>query len=160
MARPDGVDVDSLRTRITALAEKVAAAMGMEVILVELKVGSGRSIVRTFIDQPGGISLGDCERFSRRFSVVLDVEDWIPFSYILEVSSPGLDRPLVKEKDFERFAGKTARVRTRVPLEGQRNFKGKLLGVFEGRVGLEIGAGRKIEIGVADIEKANLVFEN
>ena len=135
MARPDGVDVDSLRTRITALAEKVAAAMGMDVILVEIKVG-------------------------RRFSVVLDVEDWIPFSYILEVSSPGLDRPLVKEKDFERFAGKTARVRTRVPLEGQRNFKGKLLGVFEGRVGLEIGAGRKIEIGVADIEKANLVFEN
>ena len=66
----------------------------------------------------------------------------------------------MKEKDFERFAGKTARVRTRVPLEGQRNFKGKLLGVFEGRVGLEIGAGRKIEIGVADIEKANLVFEN
>jgi len=160
MARPDGVDVDSLRTRITALAEKVAAAMGMDVILVEIKVGSGRSIVRTFVDQPGGISLGDCERFSRRFSVVLDVEDWIPFSYILEVSSPGLDRPLVKEKDFERFAGKTARVRTRVPLEGQRNFKGKLLGVFEGRVGLEIGAGRKIEIGVADIEKANLVFEN
>ena len=160
MARPDGVDIDSLRTRITALAEKVAAAMGMEVILVEIKAGGGRSIVRTFIDRPEGISLDDCERFSRRFSTVLDVEDRIPFSYILEVSSPGLDRPLLKEKDFERFAGQTARLRTRAPLEGQRNFRGKLLGVFEGRVGLEVGPGRRIEIGVADIEKANLVFEN
>src|SRR5947207_15558388 len=103
--------------------------MGMDVILVEMKVGSGRSIVRPFVDQPGGISLGDCERFSRRFSVVLDVEDWIPFSYILEVLSPGLDRPLVEEKSFERFAGKTCRVRTRVPLAGQRNVKGKFLGV-------------------------------
>jgi len=71
MARPDGVDIDSLRTRITALAEKVAAAMGMEVILVEIKVGSGRSIVRTLIDQRGGSSVGDCERFIRRFSVCL-----------------------------------------------------------------------------------------
>ena len=148
-----------MRSRITALAEQVAVALGMEVILVEIKGASGRSIVRTFIDQPGGISLDDCERFSKRLSVILDVEDWISFSYVLEVSSPGLDRPLVREKDFQRFAGKSARVRTRLPLEGQRNFRGRILGAEEGRVRLELAPGKQVEIAMAEVEKANLVIE-
>ncbi len=159
MTQLDRKQLESLQSRISTLAEQVAAALGMEVILVEIKGGGSRSIVRTFIDQPGGISLADCERFSKRFSVILDVEDWIPFSYTLEVSSPGLDRPLVQEKDFQRFAGKAASVRTRSPLEGQRNFKGTILGVSEGRLSLELAPGKQIEIAMADIEKANLVIE-
>ena len=133
--------------------------MGMEVVLAEIKGGGNRSIVRIFIDQPDGISLSDCERFSKRFSVMLDVEDFLPFSYVLEVSSPGLDRPLMKEKDFERFSGKAAKIRTRIPVEGQRNFRGRILGVVNGRVSLETEPGRQVEIAVGEIEKANLVIE-
>lgn len=131
----------------------------MEIVLVEIKGGGQRSIVRIFIDQPDGVSLDDCERFSKRFSVALDVEDWVESSYVLEVSSPGLDRPLVKEKDFVRFSGRNVKVRLRAPLEGQRNYRGKLLGISDGRIGLEIPPGRQIEIALKEIEKANLVSE-
>ncbi len=150
---------ESLEARITALAEQVAVSLGMEIVLAEIKGGGNRSVVRIYIDQPGGISLNDCERFSKRFSVLLDVEDWISFSYVLEVSSPGLDRPLVKEADFLRFCKKNAKIRTRVPFEGQRNFKGKIMGVTEGRLALEVTSGSQIEIALTAIEKASLVLE-
>ena len=159
MAVSDSNERQSLETRITELAEQVAASMGMEVVLVEIKGDGNRSIVRTFIDQPGGITLDDCERFSKRFSVSLDVEDWIPFSYVLEVSSPGVNRPLVKEADFQRFCGKNAKVRTRSHIAGQRNFKGKIVGVTEGRLELEVAPGKQVEIALTDIEKANLMAE-
>jgi len=144
---------------VQTLAEQLAASLEMEIVLVEIKGGGNRPIMRTYIDRPGGATLADCERFSKRFSVLLDVEDSIPFSYTMEVSSPGLDRPLVKEADFQRFAGKNARVRTRCPLEGQKNFKGKILGVAQGKVELELAPGRKVGIAVQDIEKANLMIE-
>jgi len=150
---------EAIQSKITALAEQVAASMGMELVFVEVKGGGGKSIVRTFIDQPGGISLNDCEHFSKRFSVLLDVEDCIPFSYILEVSSPGLDRPLVKEEHFLRFAGKNARVKTRLPINGQRNFTGKIAGVTSGSLLLETAPAQQVEIALSDIEKANLVIE-
>ena len=150
---------ESLKAKISILAEQTAAAMGMEVVLTEVKGSGNRSVLRVFIDQPGGISLDDCERFSKRFSVLLDVEDWIPFSYVLEVSSPGLDRPLIKETDFQRFAGKSAKIRTRLPLQGQRSFKGKILGAGQGRVIIELDQAKRVEISLAEIEKANLVAE-
>jgi len=159
MAQQDLNWRESLEARINILAEQVAASMGMEVVLVEIKGGGNRSIVRTFIDKPGGVSLNDCERFSKRLSILLDVEDWIPFSYILEVSSPGLNRPLIKEADYRRFAGQHAKVRTRLPVEGQRSFRGKVLGIAEGHVGLEVASGKQIEIALSNIEKANLVAE-
>ncbi len=133
--------------------------MGFEIVLVEIKGAGSHSVVRVLIDQPGGITLNDCERFSRHFGVVLDVEDLIPSSYVLEVSSPGLDRPLIKETDYRRFAGKTAKVRTRLAIEGQRSHKGKILGATEGRLSLETSPGKQVEIAIADIEKANLVIE-
>ena len=157
MAVSDSNRRESLEKRITELAEQVAASMGMEVVLMEIKGDGNRSVVRTFIDQPGGISLDDCERFSRRLSVMLDVEDWIPSSYVLEVSSPGVNRPLVKESDFQRFTGKDAKVRTRLPLEGQRNFKGKIVGMTAGRLELEVAPGKRVGIALTDIEKANLI---
>jgi ribosome maturation factor RimP len=150
---------DRLETRVNNLAEQVAAATGMEVVLTEIKGGGNRSVVRVFIDRAGGVTLDDCERFSKRLSVALDVEDWIASSYVLEVSSPGLDRPLRKELDFQRFQGKRARIRTRVPLEGQRNFRGMILGAEGGKIGLELEAGRRLEIALSDIEKANLVAD-
>jgi ribosome maturation factor RimP len=87
------------------------------------------------------------------------VEDWIPFSYTLEVSSPGVNRPLVKESDFARFCGQNAKVRTRIPLEGQLNFKGKIVGVMEGRLTLEVAPGKQIGIALGDIEKARLIAD-
>ncbi len=159
MAVSDSDQRQSLVARITELAEQVAGSMGMEVVLVEVKGEGSRSVVRVFIDQPGGVTLDDCERFSRRFSVALDVEDWIPFSYVLEVSSPGVSRPLVKENDFRRFSGKEAKVRTRVPIEGQKSFRGRITGVSEGRVLLETAPGKQVGIALMDIEKANLVAD-
>lgn len=147
---------EGLRVKLTALADEVASALGMEVVLVEVKGAGGRSVVRTFIDKPGGVTLDDCERFSKRLSVLLDVEDCIPFSYVLEVSSPGIDRPLAKIADFERFAGRVATIRTRDPVDGQRKFKGKIMGVGEGRIVLEVAPGKKVEIELLGIEKANL----
>jgi ribosome maturation factor RimP len=149
----------SLEPRITELAEQVAASMGMEVVLVEIKGDGNNTVVRAFIDQPAGVSLDDCERFSKRFSVSLDVEDWLPFSYVLEVSSPGVNRPLIKEADFRRFCGKNAKVKTRLPVEGQRNFKGQIAGVTEGRLALEVAPGKQIVIALMDIEKASLIAD-
>jgi ribosome maturation factor RimP len=149
----------SLETRITELAEQVAASMEMEIVLIEIKGDENRSVVRAYIDKPNGITLDDCEKYSKRFSVVLDVEDWITFSYVLEVSSPGINRPLVKKADFERFTGKEAKVKTRRPVDGQRNFKGKLSGVRENSIELEIVSGKRISIELMDIEKANLIGE-
>ena len=159
MAVSDLDQRQSLEIRITKLAEEVAASMKMEVVLVEVKGDANRSVVRAYIDQPGGVSLDDCERFSRSFSVALDVEDWIPFRYILEVSSPGVNRPLVRESDFQRFSGKDAKIRTRLPIEGQRNLRGKIVGVTEGRLELEVAPGKQIGIALTDIEKANLIGE-
>jgi ribosome maturation factor RimP len=150
---------ESLESRVTELAEQIAASMGMELVLIEIKGSGNQTVVRAFIDQPTGISLGDCERFSKRFSVSLDVEDWIPTRYTLEVSSPGVNRPLAKEADFLKFCGKNAKVRTRLPIEGQRNFKGQIVGVTEGRLALEVAPGKQIEIVLMDIEKASLIAD-
>ena len=134
--------------------------MKAEVVLVEIKSEGGRTIVRIYIDQPTGITLEDCERFSRRFSTVMDVEDFVSFAYVLEVSSPGVNRPLVKEADFQRFLGENARVRTRLPIEGQRNFKGRIIDVAEGRVTFESALDNKqVVVAAADIEKANLIAD-
>ena len=156
----DWNDRQSLKIRITELAEKTASSMKMEVVLVEIRNEGGRTIVRVYIDQPSGIALEDCEQFSRRFSTVMDVEDFVPFAYVLEVSSPGVNRPLVKEADFRRFTGENARVRLRSPVDGQRNFKGKIVDVTEGRVTFESALDNKqVVIVAADIEKATLIAD-
>jgi ribosome maturation factor RimP len=159
MAREDLSEREALKARLTPLAEQLATSLGMEVVLVEVGGGAGRGIVRIFIDQPGGVTLDDCERFSKRASVLLDVEDIVPFSYVLEVSSPGLDRPLVREADFLRYAGKMVRIRLRAALEGRKNLRGRILEAGHGRVRIELAAGGEVEIGLPDIEKANLVIE-
>jgi ribosome maturation factor RimP len=159
MAVAEVNDKRSLEARIAGLAEQIAASMGMEIVLLEIKGEGNSSILRTYIDQPSGITLDDCERFSKRFSVALDVEDWIPFSYVMEISSPGVNRPLVKEADFQRFCGKNAKVRTRLPIEGQRSLKGRLAGVIEGKLTLEVSQEKRVVIALTDIEKASLIAD-
>jgi len=155
----EGKDRQSMKVRITELAEKTAFSLTMEVVLVEIRNEGGRSIVRVYVDKPTGVMLEDCELFSRRFSVAMDVEDFVPFAYVLEVSSPGVNRPLVNEADFKRFQGENARVRTSRPIEGQRNFKGRIVDVTESRVTFELAPDKQVVVAVADIEKANLIAD-
>ena len=145
--------------RIREIADRIAVAEGMELVDVEF-VGRGpNAILRIFLDKPGGITLGDCERFSRQVGAVLDVEDFIPTRYRLEVSSPGLDRRLLKPADFERFAGRQIKLVLKTPRDGRQRFHGRLLGIQEGRIQLEEENGQRIGFDHAEIQKANVVVE-
>ena len=145
--------------RIREAAERVAHSLGLEVVDVEWKVGKER-FLRVYIDKPEGVSHKDCEAVSNQLSVVLDVEDLVPGPqhYILEVSSPGLDRKLTKPAEFERFAGRLARISTIEPVENQKFFEGRLAGVAGGKVQIEV-QGRVIAVPMEGIRKANLVVE-
>jgi len=144
--------------RIREAAERVARSLGMEVVDVEWKVGKER-FLRVFIDKPEGVSHKDCEAVSNQFSVILDVEDLVPGPpYILEVSSPGLDRKLTKPAEFARFSGRLARITTMEPVENQKFFEGRLAGVADGKVQIEV-KGRVIALPMEGIRKANLVVE-
>jgi len=145
--------------RIREAAERVAHSLGLEVVDVEWKVGRDR-FLRVYIDKPEGVSHKDCEGVSNQLSVLLDVEDLIPGQqhYILEVSSPGLDRKLTKPAEFERFAGRLARISTIEPVENQKFFEGRLAGVADGKVQIEV-QGRVIAVPMEGIRKANLVVE-
>jgi len=145
--------------RIREIADRIAVAEGLELVEVAF-VGQGRNaVLRIFLDKPGGITVRDCERVSREMGVVLDVENLIPGSYTLEVSSPGLDRPLLKPSDYERFAGKRVKLVLKSPHDGRRRLRGLLRGMRDGRVELEEENGEAIGIEYAAIQKANLVFE-
>src|SRR5229473_4703186 len=123
------MDSRSVAERVRDIAEQVAVDHGLELVHAEVGGPDGHSIVRVFIDKPGGVTHDDCSEVSVHLGTVLDVEDFIHSSYTLEVSSPGLERGLYKRADYERFAGSLARMRTRRPIDGQRNFRGKLLGI-------------------------------
>ena len=115
---------------IWSLIEPVVEGMGYEVVDIEFRPHSTDGLLRIYIDKTGGIQLEDCEAVSKQVSSVLDVEDPIPGKFNLEVSSPGLERPLRKQQDFTRFAGETVKIKLSVPtIEGQRNFTGKLMGM-------------------------------
>jgi ribosome maturation factor RimP len=145
--------------KLTQIVEPVIAGQGYELVDLEFKNEMGGWVLRVFIDHESGVSLDDCTSVSRELSAVLDVEDAIPVAYNLEVSSPGLDRPLKKESDFARFVGKKARIRTRHPVgESRRNFSGTLLEVAAGKVKIDVGD-QVCEVPVDDVEKANLVYE-
>ena len=137
------------------VVEPVVAGMGYE--LVDLQASNGGRLLRLFIDKPGGIGLEDCAAVSRQLGRVLEVEG-VDYDR-LEVSSPGLDRPLRKASDFERFAGRKAEVRMRRKDEsGQRRFVGVLKGVADGRVNLELD-GKVVALALEEMERAKLVPE-
>ncbi len=143
--------------KVKALIEPVVTAMGYELVGVEY-ITQRRPTLRVYIDVPGGIQVSDCQRVSEQIGALLDVEDPIPGAYDLEVSSPGLDRPLFTPAHFERFAGHRVRIRMRVPIGGRRRFTGTLLGIQGDVVRLREG-GEEFALPLADIEKANVVPE-
>jgi ribosome maturation factor RimP len=137
------------------VVQPVIAGMGYE--LVDVQASGGGRLLRLFIDKPGGVGLEDCAAVSRQLSRVLEVEG-IDYER-LEVSSPGLDRPLRKEADFARFAGRKAEVRMRTPdASGRRKFVGALRGAADGRVNLELD-GRLVALALDDVERAKLMPE-
>ena len=124
--------------------ERVAASMGLEVVEVELRGGGKARMLRIFIDKPGGVTHEDCANLSREVGTILDVEDAVPGgSYMLEVSSPGLDRKLSRAADFERFKGSRVKLMTREPVNGNRHFEGRLESFEDGRLTLDLSTGRK-----------------
>ncbi len=154
------IDLDHVRQ----IAERVTASQGLDLVDVEFRGGGKARMLRLYIDKPGGVTHEDCAWVSREVGTILDMEDAVPGgSYTLEVSSPGLDRKLMKAADFQRFAGSRVRILTREPVDGSRHLEGRLQGLREGRVAVEVG-GKKIplhmvEIDVSNIERANLVPE-
>jgi ribosome maturation factor RimP len=138
------------------IVEPVVESMGYELVGVELMRHGRECTLRVYIDKPAGITLDDCAAVSHQLSGVMDVEDPIQSAYRLEISSPGLDRPLFKVGDFERFAGATARIKLAVPLEGRRNFTGILSGVQDGRVKVQVDE-QMFELNFEHIERARLV---
>src|SRR2546425_12458786 len=165
--------------RVRAIAERVAASSGLEVVEVELRGGGKARMLRVVsenpaagaTDKPVGVTHEDCANLSREVGTILDVEDAVPGgSYVLEVSSPGLDRRLVRSADYERFAGSRVKLTTRQPVSGNRYFEGRLESFQHGRLTLDLSAERKkfrpgdggpqkLEIELANVEKANLVPE-
>ena len=141
------------------LVTMAVESLGYELVDLELKGAGNNSILRIYIDKPDGIAHSDCGLVSEQVGTVLDVEDVIPHKYTLEVSSPGLDRRLVKESDFSRFEGKLAKIQTRIPLQQQKVFKGRLKGLRDGSVVLELPHGNLQEIPLDVIQEARLEFE-
>ncbi len=143
------------------VAERVASARGFELVDVELKRHGADSIVRVFVDKPEGIGLGDLQAASEEISAILDAEDPIPSSYTLEVSSPGLDRPLRGEHDYRRFTGRLARLSSYEPIEGRRRFSGRILGAEGGvvRLQLESEGGQVVSLPLERLASGRLEVE-
>ena len=118
----------SVEERVRTIADRVAIDHGLELVHAEVAGPDNKPIVRIFIDKPNGVTHQDCAEVSLHVGTVLDVEDFIHASYVLEVSSPGIERGLYKLGDYDRFAGSLAKLRIRKPINGQRNFRGRLLG--------------------------------
>ena len=150
--------------RVREIADRVAASSGLEVLDIEFLGGGTARMLRVFLDKPAagndplaGVTHGDCANFSREFGTILDVEDVMPGSYTLEVSSPGLDRPLRKATDFVRFAGNKVDVRMRTPdASGRKRFTGLLRGA-DGAVATVEVEGHDVALNLDDIDRARLV---
>jgi ribosome maturation factor RimP len=152
--------------RIRAVAERVASSHGLELFDVQLRRESIGWVVRIFIDKPGpsgtpedSVGIEDCAAVSREIGAILDVEDPLVRAYTLEVSSPGLDRPLRDERDFRRFAGRAAKIVVNEPVDGQKAFAGYIRGVEDGDVLFEAEGRKAHRIALGNIKRARLDVE-
>lgn len=147
-----GVELD----QIWQVVEEIVEAENYELVDIELTGVDLDRVLRIFIDRSEGISHSDCRLISQQVGTVLDVENLIPSSYTLEVSSPGLDRRLVKESDYVRFEGSLAKVRTTLPLNNQKVFRGRLRGLHEHKVHIELDDGQLLEVPIDVIKETRL----
>jgi len=152
-------NIDELRDRIKIIIEPVINAEGIELYDIEFNRMRGKGLLRVFIEKEGGVTIYDCERISREIEAALDVEDPIPFSYVLEVSSPGLDRPLRKLEDFNKYSGNTVRVVTLEAIDDQTFFIGTIEKVENDEISLRLPKDRHVIIPFKNISKARLEVE-
>ena len=150
--------------QVSGIALPILESLGMELVDIEFARAGRDSVLRLFIDKEGGVNLDDCANVSRELSAILDVEDVIPGHYSLEVSSPGLDRPLKKPADYERFVGRLVKVRTFEALPDdagnkRKTFIGLLVGLVDGNVAVKLSEGQSASIPLEKVAKANLEFE-
>lgn len=148
----------SVVDRVVDLAQSLTEDAAFELVDVVFASERGRWVLRVYIDKEGGVTLDDCAKFSRELGTLVDVQEIIDHPYALEVSSPGLDRPLKKEKDFRRAVGMKVRIKTIAPIEGQKRIVGQLQEVREGVLVLLV-EDKHIPVSMVDIERANLVYE-
>ena len=144
---------------IGEVIERVASRQGLELVHWEAVGPRNHFVLRIFIDKPGGVNHGDCEVVSNQVGLLLDVDDLIPHKYTLEVSSPGVERGLYKRADYERFAGSRIKLKMSEPINGQRNFRGRLVGIDQETVRFDADGLGLIEIPYESIVKANIEFE-
>lgn len=152
--------IETIRKKVEEIAESVASSEGLELVLVEYKQQGGRWVLTVYIDKEEGVGLNDCQNISKQLSTIFDVEDVIPHRYTLEVSSPGLNRPLIKEKDYIRFRGKKVKIETVNPIEGRKRFVGSLIGCQDGIISLAPEKGEQpLTIPLKEVAKARLKVE-
>jgi len=147
-----------IQRQLEELAETLVASEGMELVDLEYRRQGPRWMLRLFIDKEGGVTIDDCAKISKEFGDLLDVKDIIPQTYVLEVSSPGLNRPLRKKEDFSRFAGRKVQLRLVTPMEGRKKIVGNLVGIENETVIVAAPEGR-YSVALKDIDRANLVYE-
>jgi ribosome maturation factor RimP len=154
------VDRGALTERVSELAEPLALAVGLELIDVQYRPEGGRLVLRILLDRPqGGVTLDELARFSRELSDLLDGHDAVPGRYHLECSSPGLNRPLLREAHFRRALGQRVRIRTRTPLDDRRQFRGKLEEVTTEGVRVSASDATNFFIPFAAIDRANVEYD-
>jgi len=153
------VNKSNLTERIREIAEKIVENQALELVHVEIGGGGKGQTVRIYIDKEVGITHDDCSRVSQKVEKVLDEMDLIPGSYILEVSSPGIERGLYSLADFEKFAGNAAKVRTHEAIGGQRNFRGRILEIRGNEILFDDRTNGFVEIPYESVKKANLEFD-
>ncbi|MFO8088466.1 MAG: ribosome maturation factor RimP [Desulfatiglandaceae bacterium] len=144
--------------RVTALVEPVIEEMGFELVDVEFLTDRGRKVLRIYVDAEGGITLDECVEVSREVGTLIDLEDVVSDQYVLEVSSPGLDRPLKKEKDFAAAVGRKVKVKMKKPVEQRRNFTG-ILKSFENDVITLQFDNHIVDLPLKEVESARIVYE-
>lgn len=149
----------SIEERVQEIAERVAGERGLELVHAEVAGPEGKPILRIFIDKPEGVTHEDCSGVSLHLGTILDVEDFIHSAYTLEVSSPGLERGLYKPQDYERFAGRMAKMKSRVAISGQRNFRGRIVGLKGDEVVFEDKTSGRVTVPFGQIVKANLELD-
>jgi ribosome maturation factor RimP len=146
-------------SEVLALAEGLVGEYSMEVVDVEFKFEGRRWILRVYIDKEGGVTVDDCASMSRELGDLIEAKDIIGCHYVLEVSSPGLDRPLKKERDFIRSVGRMVRLKTSRPINKRRNFTGRLTNVSEGIISLLVDNDNLVQLPLEEIDKARLEYE-
>lgn len=148
-----------VREEVRQIATPLAEEEGYELVDVEQTAAGRHRVIRVYLDKPGGVSVGDCARFSRRLSDCLDMNQTVPGSYHLEVSSPGLERPIRTLEHVRRFAGQRVALTAHEPREGRRNFEGLLLGPDGDRAGLRLDEGGEIWFEWPEVRSVRLVVD-